>query len=366
MRFHYIMHFQHETKKGFSMKEADIEKKAPEVIREIFESVPFVRSKEVVCSQGLTGPDFTVSLKLENSDVTVLVETKISGQPRLARDAVNQLLRYRSESPDAYPVFLAPYISPSAGKICKEAGTGYIDLAGNCYLAFGSVFISREGRKNPYASSRKLKSLYKSVSSRVLRVLLSDPVKIWKTQPLSDEAEVSLGQIANVKQALKDREWIEKGLDGFKLANPEELLAEWTANYAFSKNTIKSFYAMEGATGAEEHIAEACRNLGVQYALTSFSGAARLAPNVRYKRGDIYVAERIDAVAEASDLKQVESGSNVRLLVPYDKGVFYKASDMNGLQVACPVQVYLDVLAQRGRGEEAAESILKQVIKKSW
>jgi len=348
------------------MKQTEMDKKAPKVLRTVFEGIPFIRSTEVQRCEQVTGPDFRVSLKLENSDVTILVEAKNSGQPRLARDAVNQLLRFRSESPDAYPVFLAPYISPSAGDICKDAGTGYIDLAGNCYLAFGSVFINREGRSNPYASSRKLKSLYQPVSSRVLRVLLSDPRKAWKTQPLSNEADVSLGQIANVKQALKDREWIEEGSDGFSLSNPQQLFAEWAANYAFSKNSIQSFYAMDSTTVTEQRIADACREVGVQYALTSFSGAARLAPNVRYKRVDIYVAENIDAVAEASGLKQVGSGSNVHLLGPYDEGVFYKAKEINGMQVACPVQVYFDVVAQKGRGQEAAESILNKVIRKSW
>jgi hypothetical protein len=348
------------------VKEADIEKRAPAVLRTVFEDIPFVRSVEVESCGQMAGADFRISLKLENSDVTILVEAKNSGQPRLARDAVNQLLRFRSESPDAYPVFMAPYISPSSGDICKDAGAGFIDLAGNCYLAFGPVFICREGKRNPYASSRKLKSLYQPVSSRVLRVMLSDPRKFWKTQPLSDEADVSLGQIANVKQALNDREWIEEGPDGFSLSNPEQVLTEWTATYVFRKNEIQSFYTMDNTLDAEQRIAAACRTQKVRYALTSFSGAARLAPNVRYKRVDIYVADQTETIAEAADLKPVDSGSNVRLLCPYDEGVFYQAKEINGLEVACPVQVYLDVLAQRGRGEEAAESILNEVIKKRW
>lgn len=348
------------------MKETDIEKKAPEVLRAVFEDIPFVRSAEVLRCEQVEGPGFRVSLKLENSDVIILVEVKNSGQPRLARDAVNQLLRFRSKRPDAYTVFLAPYISSAASDICKDAGVGYIDLAGNCYLAFGSVFVSREGKKNPYASSRKLKSPYQPVSSRVLRVLLSDPQTAWKTQPLSDEANVSLGQIANVKQALKDREWIEEGPNGFNLSKPQQLLAEWASNYVFRKNDIQSFYAMESTMDAEERIADACRRQNIRYSLTSFSGAARLALNVRYRRIDIYVANNIEAVGETAGLKQVDSGSNVRLLSPYDEGVFYEAKEINGLQVACPVQVYLDVLAQRGRGEEAAESILNEVIRKSW
>lgn len=348
------------------MNKQDVVQEVPEALGEVFGSVPFIRSTQVVRRVGAVDPDFTVLLGLENGDMTILVAVKGSGEPRLARDAVNELLQFRSERPDAYLIFIAPYVSSSAGAILKEASVGYLDLAGNCYLAFGSVFISREGRKNPYSSSRKLKSLCQPISSRILRVLLNDPSKVWKSQPLSDEADASIGQVANVKQVLKDREWIKEGSDGFHLSSPMETLVEWAENYDFRKNSIKSFYAIDGVPGAEKRIAEACHTLGIEYAMTSFSGAARLAPNVRYNRSDIYVAERVNAVVEAAGLKQVDSGANVRLLDPYDSGVFYKSRDIGGLRVACPVQVYLDVLAQKGRGEEAAETILQEVIRKSW
>lgn len=348
------------------MNKNDIVKKVPDAINEVFGVVPFVRSTQVVCRYGVGDPDFNVFLRLDNCDVTMMVSVKVSGEPRFAREAVNELLRFRSKRLDAYPVFVAPYVSPSAGQILKEARMGYLDLAGNCYLAFGSVFISREGRKNPYGSSRKLKSLCKPISSRILRVVLADPSRVWKSQPLSVEADASIGQVANVKQVLKDREWIKESPDGFHLSSPKETLVEWAENYDFRKNTIKSFYAIEGVSGAEKRVAEACHTLGIEYAITSFAGAARLVPNVRYKRSEIYVAERIEAVAEEAGLKQVDSGANVRLLEPYDPGVFYKSSEISGLRVSCPVQVYLDVLAQKGRGEEAAESIMHEIISKSW
>ena len=40
------------------------------------------------------------------------------GQPRIVRDAVNQLLRYRSELPDVYGIVMAPCISMQAAEIC--------------------------------------------------------------------------------------------------------------------------------------------------------------------------------------------------------------------------------------------------------
>ena len=94
------------------MKEIDMEKKAADVLRELFETIPFVLSTGISSSQGLPGPDFTISLKLENSDVTILVEAKSSGQPRLARDAVNQLLRFRSERTGCIPGIPRPLHLP--------------------------------------------------------------------------------------------------------------------------------------------------------------------------------------------------------------------------------------------------------------
>jgi len=365
--FHCNIYFQRMLKEFILMKTTSIINKALDVLQTTFTEVPLVRSAELHCDGQPEREDFTVDLKLVNTTaVTILVELKNSGQPRYARNAVNKLLRFQSERPDTYPVFMAPYISQVAGEICKEAGIGYIDFAGNCYLSFNSIFIRQEGNKNPYISSRKLRSLYQPVASRVLRVLLCDAGRFWKTQALSDEANVSLGQIANVKLALKDREWIKETSDGFRLSKPQELISEWSGSYEFYKNNVQSFYTLDNTAEAEKKIAEICRIKGIRCALTSFSGAARFAPNVRYNRIDVYVAGNIETITKTIGLKKVDSGSNIRLITPYDEGVFYNTKEINGIQVASPIQVYLDVLAQKGRGEEAAESILNEVIRKSW
>jgi hypothetical protein len=69
---------------------------------------------------------------------------------------------------------------------------------------------------------------------------------------------------------------------------------------------------------------------------------------------------------ELLGLKPVTSGANVTLLGPYDEGVFYGSQDREGTQVVSSVQVYLDLKNIRGRGEEAAQALLDQVISKIW
>lgn len=66
------------------------------------------------------------------------------------------------------------------------------------------------------------------------------------------------------------------------------------------------------------------------------------------------------------ELKEVSSGPNITLLEPYDEGVFYGSRDIRELIVACEVQLYLDLVGYRGRGEESAKFLLEQRIKPQW
>ena len=87
---------------------------------------------------------------------------------------------------------------------------------------------------------------------------------------------------------------------------------------------------------------------------------------VRYQRAMAYVSDRTDEVAERIGLKPVASGPNVTLFEPYDEGVMAGTVEYDDIRVTSPIQTYLDVLGFRGRGEEAAETILREVIEPRW
>ncbi len=351
------------------MKERDIQERAADAIRACLGEVPFIKVKRVRENQqqGSVEADFLLDLKIKDGPSRqIVVEAKANGQPRLAREAINQLLRYRSKFPEAYGVFMAPYISPESAEICAKEGVGYLDLAGNCRLSFGQVFIRREGIRNPFAQKRDLRSLYAPKSTRVLRVLLMRTSEWWKTQALADEAGVSLGQVANIKKRLRDREWVAEGDAGFRLTNPQRLLTEWAENYTYRKNTVRDFYSMKGTDEVEEALAGVCRDLDIQYAFTGFSAARRVAPTVRGQRAVAYVSTISEVLLERAGLKEVSSGANVSLMLPYDEGVYYMARESNSLRVVCPVQLYLDLKGYKGRGEEAAEAVWKQELSRLW
>ncbi|HQG93490.1 MAG TPA: type IV toxin-antitoxin system AbiEi family antitoxin, partial [Acidobacteriota bacterium] len=137
-------------------------------------------------------------------------------------------------------------------------------------------------------------------------------------------------------------------------------------SYNFRKNVATDYYSLESPAEIEQTLGSVLNDRGIRYALTGFSGAARISPAVRYQRVMAFVEAMPEDVLERLKLKPVDSGANVTILNPYDEGVFYGAATVDDLQVVHPIQLYLDLRNFKGRGEEAADTILEEVIKPSW
>jgi hypothetical protein len=199
-----------------------------------------------------------------------------------------------------------------------------------------------------------------------LRVLLASGPKEWKVEELAAEAEVSLGLVSNVKKRLTDREWVDAKSVGFSLVQPIELLEEWSNNYTYRKNQIDEFYTLLSVSDFEYRLEEVCAQENVRYGLTGFSGAARFSPMVRYQRVMAYIQGDLSQLESELEIKPVSSGANFMLLTPYDDGVLYGSMEIADLQIVSPVQIYLDLIGYRGRGVEAAEALLENVLNKIW
>jgi Uncharacterized protein conserved in bacteria len=347
----------------------EIRNKIIDALSEALNDVPFLTVRTARKPHIKKGevPDAILEAKSnDNKILTFIIEIKNNGQPRLIREGINQLMRYKEAYSGAYGIIAAPYISPTSAMICKKNGVGYIDMAGNCRLVFDKIYIVREGKENPFSVKRDLRSLYSPIATRVLRVLLCNPGRIWKTIPMAKETEVSVGQTFNVKKLLKDREWIEESKGGFRLIKPDLLLAEWAENYSFRKNTVGNFYSMKSLAEIETKLAAECTSRKIPYALTGLSGAARLTPGIRYQSVMAYVGRIDEELRKEIGLKEAPSGANATLLEPYDVGVFYNASERQGINVVSGPQLYLDLKNYKGRGEEAAQTIYEKVLRPTW
>jgi hypothetical protein len=314
------------------------------------------------------GCDLRLLVTVDKQEWEIRAEVKAVGHPKRVREAAFWLKRSIGKTKagrKVYPVFIAPYISPESAKVCEQEGVGYLDLSGNCHLAFGGVYIDIQGQVNQFKDDRMLKSLYSPKAERILRVMLANPIRPWRVQELADECEVSLGQVSKVRKLMLEREWARDMGNGIEVCRPESVLKTWQAERPRNRGLRKEFFTLDRAASFEARIPLATTALGQKGALTGLAAAARLAPMSRYLRTSVLV-EDIEAFAYELGLKRVETGANVVLIQPADEGIFYGLSKIEGVPVVSPVQVYLDLIADGGRWEEAAEALFNQVIQKEW
>ena len=343
------------------------EEEARKVVFSTLQRIPEIMELrvELDCWTENYSADLLVSFRRQNDRKTLLVEIKSSGQPLSARSAVNQLIVLQYKRPGHYGVFVAPYISERSAEICESNGIGYIDFSGNCWLNLDSIFIEIKGNPNRFSRKSKLKSLFRPKAERILRAILCEPERQWLALELAEAAEVSIGQVSNVRKLLLEREWIEDQKIGIKLIEPLQMLASWLTEYQSGRSAPYELYVMGSVGDIESMISSFCNRTGTRYAFTGFSGTSRYAPFTTYKTVAVYMDISQENITELP-FKPVASGANIRIISPYDEGVYYGTSNIRGQFVASPVQCYLDLKDEKARREEAAEALLEQVIKPSW
>lgn len=357
------------------ISEKDTIKKIEGIAKKIFTSINFVKVLKVNVYKEKKllkwKPDLEIQIQNRNgSKYKIVFEVKSTGQPRFARMAVNQLRELISNRENLYGVFASTFISEDSQQICRDSGMGFLDLGGNCFLNFDNIYINVEGRRNPYPTTRPLKTIFNSKSSRALRVLLQNPGRSWFVRDLAMEAEISIGQTSLIKDRLLEYEYIETVKIGkkvkFKLIRWENLLDEWVKNYSYKKNIINNYYSPQDIKTIENNISSYLNSKRDNYAFTLTSGASLTAPFLRYNRAFIYFQGNSEKLAKDLDFKKVASGPNISIIQPYDEGVFYDIQKIEGKKVVSDIQLYLDLISYRERGEEAAKFLLDQRIRKKW
>src|SRR5436853_5094859 len=224
--------------------------------------------------------DLLTRFQLAGQEHTLVVEVTPLGQPRQIRAAVTRLNDIRRELPGAYPVAGAVYIGPQSARILKSNNLGFVDLSGNCYLAFENVLIEKEGKRNVRPSTRPLRSLFAPRATRVVRVLLVEPGRAWRLEELGRAAEVSLGHSHNVIKRLEELAWVERDENQrIRLGKPADLLERWCESYTYRANEMSAYAAPERVTRAfMSAIARAATAGGRRYAFTLNAGVSLVAP----------------------------------------------------------------------------------------
>ena len=271
-------------------------------------------------------------------------------------------------SNEKYLIIMAPYISQASADLCRNNGVGFCDLSGNCRITIGSVFLSDRGHPNLYPKEDHAKTIFKQSSrttSAILRELLKDTSVPWKVKDLANAVGCTTGLAFTVRTYLLEQMWAEVSPSGLRITDAGSLLKEWSQAWSVDSGNILRCYTLDPIPVFEEKLGQAVLEKQLKACLTSFSGGARYAPVVRYTKAHVWVAaEDISHLMEVTGLKEVDTGSNVTIYIAESKELFIDSRTIKGVSVVSPVQIYLDCMQLKGRGEEMAEAVLNKEINK--
>lgn len=351
-------------------KVKEVEKQVAQALGHRLSRVSLIQAVTIETEANLLrGPDIIAHVMVRGTPMKLVCEVKEPGFPKQIRAAIAQIHAHPLMArPDTVALIGASWLSPEARDLCSDAGVGWIDLAGNCRIAFDGIYIERETAERPKPAARSFRSIFSPKSGQVLRVLLQDPSRPWKVTDLAGASGVSLGQVSNVRSALIDREWATADEAGLRLKNTDALLDAWRDEYEPIRGERSSWYTV--LHGRElEH---ALRNLlvhgqdGGRAMLAGLSAANWLAPYMRSVSTTSIYADREAMLwlVDALKLKPISSGANVEIIVPDDPAILRERVELpDAPPVAPPVLTYLDLSLLKDRGREAAGHLREKILK---
>lgn len=356
-----------------------LEKALTEKLRELLGSVPWLKGWNVernpAASERVFDIEATVPLP---GGVTAELWVECKADPRPSQFpyvSVTNEFGPQGKRRSRIPVFAAPYISPNMAKVCWDHNWSWFDLAGNCRLSVpGAFYLERTGQKPVREPSRPSANLSTPEAGRVIRVLLAPHHGglRWTQWGLQQETNVSIGLVNKVIRYLRNEAYIEANDDGgFHLRNPLGLLEAWRATYRFDRHQRRGYFTLLQGKQLQETLAKLAARTGGHAAYAAFSAADFQAPHVRQPKTWLFVsAEHEDKLRKVAEAKLVDSGENLVVLIPDDNGVFNLQEDFSRgekrLPCTNPAQTYIDLYHCGSRGEEAAEALLEQNLKRAW
>ncbi|MBK1830777.1 hypothetical protein JIN77_08570 [Verrucomicrobiaceae bacterium R5-34] len=261
-----------------------------------------------------------------------------------------------------YPLLIAPHITEGVAELCREEGVGYLDLAGNCHLFFGGIWIDIKGNAQAYRVNQAIKSVFSPKASRLLRLLLQGPLRAWKVEEMAAQAGVSIGLVSRVRKVLLKEEWAEEAEGGIVVTQPAKVLSKWLAADDFFKRTqVQEYSTLSSGDELAARLAENFSDSGTKPLFTLNYAAWLRAPHNVPSVVSAYVEEfpSDEELAAKLGARPVQRGAgNLRLLkhsdhhaLTIDQREDPKRPDIT---LVSDLQLYLDLNQAEPNGTEQA------------
>jgi hypothetical protein len=297
----------------------------------------------------------------DGTEAPLLVEAKRQMASRDVADAMQQLTSIANESrlSQASPMIVTRYLSPSVRDRLQRSGIAYADATGNVHIALSrpALFLRDTGAdRDPWRGpGRPRGTLQGPPAARVVRALVdyAPPLTVLDLVRLSGASVGATYRVVDFleREALIDRQHGSP----IQRVHWRQLIERWSGDYGFQRsNAVRAYLEPRGLT----HLLESMRSVrNLKYVLTGSVAAQRFAPYAPPRLAAIYVDD-VEAASKRWNLRAVESGSNVLVAAAAYDVVFERSRYIDGLQIAAPSQIAVDLLTGPGRSAAEAQALL--------
>lgn len=349
-----------------------------EALRDLPDAEANLDHWESTGQHGDRGYDAQVDLRVADKRFVLLIAAKKAVFPRDVRQMIWAFGRSQGagDGPPAVqgkapiPLFVAESISPGAKELLRSERVGYYDSGGSLYLPAPGVYLYID-RPPPKAFVNSVRALFTGRRAQVLHALLVRHHDWFGVTTLAQQAMVSPATASQVLTELERFDWLTvRGQGPNKeryLREPAALLDAWTRQLAVIRPPALRRFFVPGTKvdSLAARIGEAFDARDVQYAVTHEAAAQRYAPFlsvVSQLRMRVLIDANADAALGELGARRVTEGANLVIIEAKSTCDLLFRERVDGLWLASPIQIYLDLVAAEGRSKEMAEHFRKERI----
>jgi hypothetical protein len=323
--------------------------------------------------------DAVIDLRIAGKSLELMIEANKSLYPRDARNAfwvwtMKSALAHPAEDArglERVPMLIATSISPGAKEFLRHEGVGYFDSGGSLFVPAKGAYLYID-KPPPKALAKVIRSLYSGRRAQVLLALLSQHDAWVGVQGLAAEAHVSPATASQVLIELERFDWLESEGQGptkkRRLREPAALLDAWSQHVATEREPPMQRFYVPGlrAEDLTDKLAQTLEDRGINYAITHEVAAQRYAPflsSVSQARCRLIPGPAADAALADLSARPVTEGANLSVIQVKSPDDLLFRQKVNGVWLASPIQVYLDLLRGEGRAKDLAAHLRRERIR---
>jgi hypothetical protein len=322
------------------------------------------------------GYDARIDFHIGGESVSLLVEAKRTVYPRDVREVIWRIRRYVHLAPPAganvqrLPLIVAESISPGAKELLREEQVGYFDSGGSLFIPARGAYVYIE-KPPPKSLAKALRSVFSGRRTQVLHALLIRPHKWVSVKELAEQSQASPATVSQVMTELERFDWLEtRGQGPSKerlLREPGALLDAWSKQLGLGRPLALRRYYVPAVKPSDlpEHLDRAFEQHEAAYAITHEAAAQHYAPflsGVLQVRCRLVPGRGAEEALGTVDARVVTDGANLAVIEVKSSGELLFRERLDGVWLASPVQVYLDLLRGEARAKEMAEHLRREMI----